>query len=116
MSNGPYDPVHNPRCYAEWDVEKALQDAVAADQLEVESYEDQTRRHLKQAAPAAAMSIIKTALYSHNEKLKYQASQYIVDRMLGRIGEEKQSGETSPLEALLGEVVQTVEDYANGKA
>lgn len=106
MSNGPYDPVHNPRCYEEWDAEKALADAVAADRLEIESYEDQTRRHLKQAAPAAAMSIIKTALYSTNERLKYQASQYIVDRMLGRIGEEKLSGSDSPLEAFLADVVQ----------
>jgi hypothetical protein len=60
------------------------------------------------------MSIVQIALYSHDERRKLDASKYIVDRLLGRIGEEKDTGATSPLESLLADVVQTAEDLTKG--
>lgn len=114
MSSDPYDPVHNPTCYKDWDAEKALQDAVASHTLQVESYVDQTRRHFEQAAPAAAMSIINIALYGSNERTKLTAAQYITDRMLGRIGEEKINAQDDLLKNFLADVVSTAEQIANG--
>jgi hypothetical protein len=109
-----HDRVYNPTSYADWDVEQALADAVSSKILLNDSYEEQTRRHLEQSAPAAAMSIVQIALYSHDERRKLDASKYIVDRMLGKIGEEKDNGKGSPLESLLGEVVQYAEDLTRG--
>jgi len=109
-----HDRVYHPTSYKDWDVDQALADAVSERTLLSTSYEEQTRRHLDQAAPAAAMSIINIALYSHDERRKLDASKYVVDRLLGRIGEEKADGKGSPLESLLADVVQTAEALANG--
>lgn len=102
---------NEPQSYEEWDVQQALDDAIAEKTLLSTSYEDQTRNHLQRAAPAAARSIINIALYSQTERLRLQAAQYIIDRNLGRIGEEKQSSQTNPLEDLLADVVQTAEAF-----
>jgi hypothetical protein len=115
-SDDGHDRVYNPTSYKDWDVEQALADAVSERTLLSTSYEEQTKRHLDQAAPAAAMSIVNIALYSHDERRKLDASKYVVDRLLGRIGEEKQSAQGNPLEALLGDVVRTAEELANGSS
>lgn len=113
-SDDGHDRVYKPTSYADWDVDQALADAVSERALLNTSYEEQTRRHLDQAAPAAAMSIINIALYSHDERRKLDASKYVVDRLLGKIGEEKDHGKGTPLESLLGEVVQYAEDLTKG--
>lgn len=109
-----WDSVTNPRSYADWNVEQALADAVTEKEMGIADYGTQTRRHLEQAAPAAARSIINLALYSTTEKTRLDAAKYIVDRQLGRIGDEKiDSAALQPLEALLADVVTTAERLAN---
>lgn len=109
-----YNRMYNPTSPDDWDVEAALQDAVKNQTLLNQSYEDQTRNVIEEAAPAAAQSICGLALYSTNERIRLDAAKYVCDRVLGRIGDEKQSGATAPLEALLADVVQTAETLANG--
>jgi hypothetical protein len=115
----PKPQAQSYQTYQEWRdsgaMEQALQDAVANKTLLNQPYEEQTRSHLDQAAPAAARSIIGIALYSTDEKRRLEAAKYVVDRQLGRIGEEKQNSlQTNPLEDLLADVVQTAEAFVKG--
>lgn len=106
------DRLFNPVSYSDWDADAALQACVAEYQIMGTSYEEQTRQHLAQAAPAAARSIINIALYSHDERTRLRAAQYVVDRNLGRIPEALQNGNgKDPLEDLLADVVVTAESF-----
>lgn len=107
----PEDRVYRPKSYEDWDIDQAIEDALTQNVLLEESYETQTRNHLERAAPLAAQSIVQIALYSHDERRRLDAAKYIVDRQLGRIGEERNSSLQNPLEDLLAEVVQTAESF-----
>jgi len=72
-----------------------------------------TRRQFRESSPAAAASIVHLALYSAVEKVRLDASKYVVERVLGKPGEENPHGRT-PLEALLEGVYKPIEEYANG--
>ena len=98
----------------DWDPDEALLATVKDKEIFNTSYEDQTREVLDQAGPSAARSVVNMALYSQNEPVRLKAATYILDRQLGRTGEEKQSQSTvDPLTALLGEIVKEVEHHAN---
>lgn len=48
-----------------------------------ESHIERTKRILEEAAPVAAMSIVQLSRQAANENLRYRASTYILDRVLG---------------------------------
>lgn len=105
------DKIHNPASYEEWDMKAALREASAIKDVGQISYADQTRHKFDEAAPAAAQQIINIALWGLDERRKLDAAKYIVDRVLGRIGEEKMAdGKENPLEAMLGDVVRQAEN------
>lgn len=94
----------------DYDPDAALLACVEEHTVMGTSYESQTRNTLEQAAPLAAQTIVNIAMYSVNEKLRLEAARYIVDRNLGRIGDERMdSAKSSPLEELLGDVVREAE-------
>lgn len=78
-----------------------------------ESEETLSRRLFTENAAAATVSIIHTALHGTNERTRLDASKYIVERVLGRVGDDAFGGEKSPVEAFLDDVVVEVEAYAN---
>lgn len=57
------------------------------------------------AAPDAARSILDLAENAASERVRLSAAQYVVDRVCGKIGDEKDTGVKSPLEELLSGVV-----------
>lgn len=81
-----------------------------------------TRKLFRESAPAAATAIVHVALYGQNEKIRVDAAKYVVERVLGRPGEENANGR-SPLEELMEGVIKqevpegttAAERHANGE-
>jgi len=71
-----------------------------------------TRELFRQNAPAAASAIVHLAIHSQNERIRLQSAQYVVERVLGRPGEENPHGRT-PLEALMEGII-SVEESTQG--
>jgi hypothetical protein len=76
-----------------------------------ESQEDLSRRMLREAAPAAASSIVHAAIYGSTEKTRVDASKYVLERVLGPAGSNV--GETNPVRDLLEGLVRDAEQHAN---
>jgi hypothetical protein len=93
----------------EWDAEAALEGLVSET---IDVHGGDTVKHaemiLHDAAAVAATNIVHTAKYSPNEKQRMDASKYIIERVMGRVGDSKNAGE-NPLEELLREAVKSVE-------
>lgn len=78
-----------------------------------ESEEQLTRRLFKENSASAALQIIHVSHHGTNERTRLDASKYIVERVLGKIGDDKFEGEKNPLEALMEGVLEQAEAFAN---
>ncbi len=78
-----------------------------------ETEEELTRRLFRESAPQAAMSIIFLAIHGTNERVRLDADKYVVERVLGKVGDDAYQGDKSPLESLLNDVIAQAEEYAN---
>lgn len=78
-----------------------------------ETSEDMARRIFKEHLPIAAQRIVHIALNSPNEKVALDASKYVVERVMGKLG-APDTGAEDPLQAFLDDVSSKVEAYANG--
>jgi hypothetical protein len=63
-----------------------------------------TRKLFRESAPLAAAAIVHLAVHSQNERIRFTSAQYVVERVLGKPGEENPHGRT-PLEALMEGVI-----------
>lgn len=97
----------------DWDADAALSSLTDDRRQSEESEEDQARRVFKENSANAAMSIVHLSMRSRNERLRLQASQYIVDRVLGPAGRANEDASKGPLEDLLATMVVEAETYAN---
>lgn len=79
-------------------------DLTATDQS---STNDVVKRLLREAAPVAAMSLVHLAKYSTNERMRYMASTWILERNLGKIGETPTVTEKDPYMQLLEDAIKT---------
>jgi hypothetical protein len=70
------------------------------------------RRLFKENAPTAALSIIRMATHGSTERIKLDASKYILERVLGKVGDD---GEEiiSPIDAVLNGLTRDAENHAN---
>lgn len=96
------------------------EDAQEAMMLEAQMHPDETdearaRRVLREAGPAAAVAIVHVAQYGESSRVRLDASKYIIDRLLGKIGDDGE-GEVDPVELLLRGTIKDVEAYANKEA
>ncbi len=48
-----------------------------------EALHDMAARLLEENVPTAVLSLVKLAKHSHDEKMRFQAAKYIVERVLG---------------------------------
>ncbi len=67
-----------------------------------------TRRLMRENASVAALSIIHLSKHASTERMRLDASKYVLDRVLGRIGDDL-SESNDPLALFL----EGVEEYAN---
>lgn len=72
------------------------------------------RMHLIEQAPFAAAQIAQLAQHASNERVRLDASKYIVERVLGPTGQPTQ-GVKSPLEMVMSGFIKDVENHANGE-
>ena len=68
---------------------------------------DLGRRYLEENLPQAVLSIVKVARHSENDKLRFDAAKYIVERVLGKIADNS-STEKAAWEKLIDETEHTV--------
>ena len=75
---------------------------------EGETDEELARRIMRSNLPSVAMGLAKLALYDTNSNVRLRASQYLMDRVLGKPGEDVNVGAQSPLEQLMGEITEVL--------
>lgn len=80
-----------------------------------ESNPKTTKRLMDENAPVVAMSLIHLALHSGSERTRLDAGKYIMDRVLGRVGEELIPTEDSPIEKFVSEVMSDIEAVTGGR-
>jgi hypothetical protein len=71
------------------------------------------RRLFKENAPTAALSIIRMATHGSTERIKLDASKYVLERVLGKVGDDGEDVIT-PIDEVLKGLVHDVEEHANG--
>jgi hypothetical protein len=72
------------------------------------------KMHLIEQAPYAAAQIAQLAQHASNERVRLDASKYIVERVLGPSGQPTQ-GVKSPLQMVMSGFIKDAENFANGE-
>jgi hypothetical protein len=75
-------------------------------QKDSRQYIDEATRILAQAAPDAARMLVRLAANADNERIRLQATQAILDRNLGRVGDMAAPGAVDPAQEILGAVLR----------
>ena len=78
---------------------------------EIESDEAISRRIFKENAPLAASAIARLAIHGASERTRLDASKYIVERVLGPVGNDV--GAADPIRDFMEDVIQKAEAFAN---
>src|SRR5215831_9957685 len=93
----------------DWDPEVALA-SLAEDSSLLDDGDtlSTARRVFRENAGVAAAAIVHIAKYSVSDRTRLEAARYVVERNLGRVGEDETIDD--PLEKLLGTVVKEEED------
>lgn len=73
-----------------------------------ESQQAYAQRIFQDNAVAAAYAITKLAKYGAAERIRLQAAQYVVERVLGRVQDNPPKPEADPYETLLMQCVEAV--------
>ena len=84
-----------------------------------ETEKELARRLMKENLPQVTMNVINTALHGSNDRIRFDASKYIMERVLGKIGDDTYETSKSPLEELFDDVtafVNSASDSANASA
>ena len=72
------------------------------------------RAVLTEGAPFAAAKIVQLSQYASNERVQFDASKYIVERVLGPVG-QKIEGAKGPLQSMLEGMFADAEQHANSE-
>jgi hypothetical protein len=90
----------------EWDVEDALRSLEIEKQVhQDESCEDIAKRIFDENTVPAALALVYLAQHSPNEKIRLDSAKYVLERVLGKVGDDIKSDANNPLERLLAEIV-----------
>ncbi len=83
----------------EWDPEEDIKALEEQSDVMGENEIDTAKRLLKENLVGATAAITQIALYSDNEKLRFDASKYIIERNMGKADGTDNEGD--PVEALI---------------
>lgn len=108
-AGGTHVPEDNEDTWVPDDALRALQ--MERDLSPSETQGELANRIFRENAPAAAASIVHTALHGTNERIRLDAAKYTVERLLGRVGDGNPSAAANPLDAF----INALENAANGK-
>lgn len=89
----------------DWIPDEALDALTSERAVHPEEKPEQTaRRLLLENLGQVTLGIIHTAIYGSSERIRLDAQKYVMERVLGRIGDDAYGAEVSPIEAFLAEV------------
>lgn len=101
------NPSYIIRLMSEWNVEDALRSLEIEKSVHSdEDSKDIADRIYDENVVASALAISHLAIHSPNEKIRMDAAKYVTERVMGRIGDEKATGEDNPLEKLLADILE----------
>ena len=90
----------------DWDIEDALRSMEIEKQIHRDqSSGDIAARIFDENTVPAALALVHLAQHSPNEKIRMDAAKYVLERVMGRLGDEAKSGADNPLEKLLADIV-----------
>lgn len=96
----------SPGSRREWVPEEALDSLVTERTMREEESEEQlARRLLRENAGIAVHSIVHVAIHGTNERSRLDASKYILERVLGRVGDDAFGQPDSPIQSFVDEVI-----------
>jgi hypothetical protein len=102
---------------ADWVSEDAMESLILERTINPsESAEDLSRRLIRENLPVVTQSMIHLAIHSASETTRLRAGQYLVDRMLGKPGDDLKSQGEDPLGDLLSELTKAAEQHANSSS
>lgn len=91
-----------------WVPDDALSSLVTERTIHPEENDEATaRRLLRENVAAVTLGIIHTAIHDPNSRVRLDASKYVVERVLGRVGDDAY-GATSPVADFISEVTEFV--------
>lgn len=109
MSHNPEEDPDKPDTWVPDDVIAGL--AMERQMFAEETEETSVRKIFRLNAPAAAAAVVHIALHGSNERLRLDASKYVVERVIGRVGDDVY-GETNPVDDFISSVIQYTEENA----
>ncbi len=71
-----------------------------------EDPETTARRLLRENVGGAVMQIARAATHGATDRIRLEASKYIVERVLGRVGDDSFDGIKSPVESFIDDVIE----------
>jgi hypothetical protein len=93
----------------DWLPDRAFQNMDAERSLHPEETPEQTAQRLfKENASLAVQSILHIAVHG-TERARLEASKYVVERVLGRVGDDLNTGDDGPIATFVNDVVQYAE-------
>ena len=69
-----------------------------------------SRRLMRENLPLITAGMIHTALHSQSERLRLDAQKYVMDRVLGKVGDDAFEGTVSPIDELTKALVSDTEE------
>ena len=110
MSSEYNENEENQRAGKEWIPDEALESMIMERSLHSgENNTAQARRLVDENIPIVAQSIIHLAIHSSSERIRFDAGRYLMDRAMGRVGEESVTPESTPISEFLESVLQDVD-------
>lgn len=96
-----------------WVPEEALANMVEDRSINpLQSEEGATKSVFKKNAHIVAQSIVNMAIYSKSERTRLDAGKYVIDRVLGRVGDPILVDDDSPISRFINDVTGFVAEAA----
>ena len=97
----------------EWVTDDALAGLALERHLHPEEDEEATsRRLLRENVAIATQSLIHLAVHGSSDRLRLDASKYIIERVLGRVGDDAFGATTSPVESFVKDIEKMLDKAA----
>lgn len=95
----------------QWVPDAAIQSMIMEKQIHTGETNSKTaQRLIDENSPVVAMSIIHLAIHSRSERTRLDAGRYVIDRVLGRVGEAKEEDEDTPATLFAKSVMQDIQE------
>lgn len=110
MSSDYNENDENQRPGKEWIPDDALESMIMERSLHSgENNVKTSRRLIDENIPIVTQAMLHLAIHSASERIRFDASRYLMDRSLGRASEESVAPESTPVSEFLESVLQDID-------